>query len=66
MKEIQRNANRGFAPGGMREKLETHGKLTNFMEGLTRQEYSSSARCKAPERYMQPKETEERITLLNN
>jgi hypothetical protein len=50
----------------MREKLETHGKLTNFMEGLTRQEYSSSARCKAPERYMQPKETEERITLLNN
>jgi len=42
--------NRGFAPGEMREKLETHVKLISFMDGLKRRECSSSARCKAPER----------------
>ena len=45
--------NRGFASGGMRDKLETYGILINFMDGLTRREYSSSARCKAPERWAQ-------------
>jgi len=35
----------------VREKLETYGKLINFMDGLKRRECSSSARCKAPERY---------------
>jgi len=34
-------------------KLETNGKLINFMDGLTQQAYLKPARCKAPERYQQ-------------
>ena len=51
--ELSPAHNRGFASGGMREKPETYGKLINFIDGLTRRECSSSARCKAPERYAQ-------------
>lgn len=31
-------------------KFERNGKLINFMDGLTRQDGSKPARCKAPER----------------
>jgi len=47
----------GALPQASAGKFETNGKLINFMDGLTRQACKKPARCKAPERWVQGRET---------